>query len=240
VRHSPVRLALFDIDGTLILTGGAGMQAFYRAVRDVFGIGVDGDVIHPDGKTDPLIAKQLLEHYGQREHWNEDSRAQLFATYLGYLEEEMERARAQGAIRILPGVTELLDRLAADPGFAVGLVTGNLEQGARIKLASAGLASYFRFGGYGSDSEDRTTLIREAICRGRHLVAPAAVEAVFVLGDTPLDIIHGHAAGASVVAVASARYRTADLQPYGPDLLVRALAPADPILTFLKAFPSGS
>jgi phosphoglycolate phosphatase len=235
-----MRLALFDIDGTLILTGGAGMRAFYRALRQVFGIRVDGEVIHPDGKTDPLIAQQVLEHFGQSERWNEDSRAQLFAAYVSYLEEEMQQARARGAIRILPGVTELLDRLAADPGFAIGLVTGNLEQGAWIKLASAGLASYFRFGGYGSDSEDRTTLIREAIHRGTQLVAPSAVEGVFVLGDTPLDIIHGHAAGASVVAVASARYREEDLQTHGPDLLVRALAPVGPILSFLKAFPPGS
>jgi phosphoglycolate phosphatase len=230
-----MRLALFDIDGTLILTGHAGMRAFYRAARQVFGIKVDSEVINPDGKTDPLIAKGLLEHFGQSDRWNEESRAQLFTAYLTYLQEEMEQARVSGVIRILPGATELLDRLAVERDFAVGLVTGNLERGARIKLASAGLARYFGFGGYGSDSEDRTTLIREAIQRGARLVAPAAVARVFVLGDTPLDIIHGHAAGASVIAVASARYRTADLQPYGPDLLVRALAPVDPILSFMMS-----
>jgi len=230
-----IRLALFDIDGTLILTGGAGMRAFYRAVRQVFGIRVESEVIHPDGMTDPLIARQLLEHFGQSDRWNENSRAQLFAAYLDYLEEEMEQARARGAIRILPGVMELLNRLVAERDFAIGLVTGNLEQGARIKLAAAGLARYFGFGGYGSDSEDRTTLIRAAIRRGAQLVAPAAVAGVFVLGDTPLDIIHGHAAGAAVIAVAGARYRTADLKPYGPDLLVRSLAPVDPILAFMRS-----
>lgn len=230
-----MRLALFDIDGTLILTGGAGMRAFYRAVRQVFGIRVDSEIINPDGKTDPLIAQGLLEHFGQSERWNAESRAQLFTVYLEYLEEEMEQARERGTIRILPGVTELLDHLAADRDFAIGLVTGNLEQGARIKLASAGLAGYFAFGGYGSDSEDRTTLIRAAIRRGTQLAVPAAVARVFVLGDTPLDITHGHAAGASVIAVASARYGTADLQPYNPDLLVRALAPVDPVLSFMRS-----
>lgn len=233
-----MRLALFDIDGTLILTGGAGMRAFYRAVQQVFGIRVDGEVIPPDGKTDPLIAKELLEHFGQSHLWNEESRAQLFTGYLGYLEEEMERARACGEIRVLPGVRELLDRLIAESDFAVGLVTGNLEQGARIKLAWAGLAGYFGFGGYGSDSEDRTTLIRLAMQRGAQLVVPADVEASFVLGDTPLDILHGRAAGASVVAVASARYSTGALRSYNPDLLVPALAPVDPILSFLKAHPA--
>lgn len=211
------------------------MRAFYRAVWKVFGIRVDGEVIHPDGKTDPLIAKQVLEHFGQSENWNEGSRAELFAAYVSYLEEEMQQARAHGGIRVLPGVTELLDCLAAEPDFAVGLVTGNLEQGARIKLAWAGLASYFRFGGYGSDSEDRTALIREAINRGTKLVAPATVDAAIVLGDTPLDIIHGHAAGASVVAVASARYRAADLEPHRPDLLVPALSPVEPILAFMRS-----
>jgi phosphoglycolate phosphatase len=230
-----MRLALFDIDGTLILAGHAGMRAFYRAVRQVFGIRIDSEVINPDGKTDPLIAKGLLEHFGQSDRWNEDSRAQLFAAYLSYLEEEMEQARTTGAIRILPGVTELLDHLAGDREFAVGLVTGNLEQGARIKLAAAGLLRYFGFGGYGSDSEDRTTLIRTAIRRGTQLAAPASVTGVYVLGDTPLDITHGHAAGASVIAVASARYRTRDLQPYRPELLVRALAPVDPILAFMRS-----
>jgi phosphoglycolate phosphatase-like HAD superfamily hydrolase len=229
-----MRLALFDIDGTLILTGGAGMRAFYRAVQQVFGIRVDREVVNPDGKTDPLIAKGLLEHFGQSERWNDESRAQLFAAYLELLEEEMWKARARGTIRILPGVMELLDQLAADRGFVIGLVTGNLEQGARIKLAAAGLAGYFAFGGYGSDSEDRTTLIRAAILRGTRMVAPAPVARAFVLGDTPLDITHGRAAGASVIAVASARYGTADLEPYHPDLLVRALAPVDTILSFMK------
>jgi len=230
-----MRLALFDIDGTLILSGGAGMRAFYRAVQKVFGIRVDSEVINPDGKTDPLIAKGLLEHFGQSERWNDESRAQLFAVYLELLEEEMGKARARGTIRILPGVTELLDHLAVDKDFALGLVTGNLEQGARIKLAAAGLAGYFAFGGYGSDSEDRTTLIRAAIERGTRLVAPAAVVRAFVLGDTPLDVTHGRAAGASVIAVASARYGTADLARYYPDLLVGSLAPVDPILSFMRS-----
>lgn len=230
-----MRLALFDIDGTLILTGGAGMRAFYRAVQQVFGIRIDREVVNPDGKTDPLIAKGLLEHFGQSERWNEESQARLFAAYLDYLEEEMGKARARGTIRILPGVIDLLDQLAADRGFVIGLVTGNLERGARTKLAAAGLAGYFAFGGYGSDSEDRTTLIRAAIRRGTRMVAPAPVARAFVLGDTPLDITHGRAAGASVIAVASARYGTADLEPYNPDLLVRALAPVDTILSFMRA-----
>ena len=228
-----MRLVLFDIDGTLILSGGAGMRAFFRAFKQVFDLQVSREVIHPDGKTDPLIAKEILRHFGQESRWNARSRDALFTAYLNCLDEEMGRAKEEGAIRILPGVLELLDFLKQRQEFALGLVTGNLEGGARIKLEKAGLDSYFRFGGYGSDSEDRTMLIRKAIERGTEFVAPVPVEAAHVIGDTPLDIIHGHAAGASVIAVASARYSLSELQALNPDLLVASLAPLQPILSHL-------
>jgi phosphoglycolate phosphatase-like HAD superfamily hydrolase len=232
-----MRLVLFDIDGTLILTRGAGMRAFYRAMRHAFDITVDSEVICPDGKTDPLIAKELLAYFGQGDRWNEKSRDALFSSYISCLEEEMSRARESGFIRILPGVTLLLDGLISQPDFALGLVTGNLEEGARIKLEKAGLDSYFRFGGYGSDSEDRTALIRVGIRRGAQLVAPAPVEDSFVIGDTPLDVIHGHAAGACVIAVASAKYSVDDLCPHGPDLLVPDLTQVDSIISFMRMWP---
>jgi phosphoglycolate phosphatase-like HAD superfamily hydrolase len=232
-----MKLVLFDIDGTLILTGGAGMRAFFYAFKQVFDLSVGREIIRPDGKTDPLIAKEILAHFGQEARWNPRSRDALFAAYLDLLDDEMERAKESGAIRVLPGVKELLDVLNPRREFALGLVTGNLEGGARIKLGKAGLDSYFKFGGYGSDSEDRTTLIRKAVERGAELAAPVPVEAAYVIGDTPLDIIHGHAAGASVIAVASARYSVADLQRHSPDLLVASLSSAESILTFIGANP---
>ena len=235
-----MRLVLFDIDGTLMLTGGAGMRAFHRALAQVFDIPVDREVIRPDGKTDPLIAREFLRHFGQESRWNEDSRDALFHLYVSYLEEEMKTAQERKSIRILPGVRELLDILVAQKDFTLGLVTGNLEQGAQIKLRSVGLAHYFRFGGYGSDSEDRTTLIRKAIQRGIQHVSPARMEAAFVIGDTPLDIIHGKAAGASVIAVASARYGATDLHSHNPDLLVSDLTPVETILSFMRAQPRTS
>jgi phosphoglycolate phosphatase len=167
--------------------------------------------------------------------WNPQSREALFAAYLAALEDEMERARAGRSIRILPGVIELLETLSALPEFALGLVTGNLEGGARIKLVNAGIDHYFSFGGYGSDSEDRTALIRVGIARGAGRIAPAPVHAAFVIGDTPLDILHGQAAGASVIAVASARYSLGDLQACHPDLLVADLTDTGRILSFLKS-----
>ncbi len=231
-----MQLALFDIDGTLILTGGAGMRAFYRAMRHVFDISVDSEVIRPDGKTDPLIAKEMLAHFGQENRWDQRSSNALFASYLSFLDEEMSTAKVSGAIRILPGVTELLEVLDVQRDFTLGLVTGNLEEGARIKLEKAGLLRYFRYGGYGSDSEDRTTLIRLGIQRGTQSVFPIPVDSAFVIGDTPRDIIHGHAAGAAVIAVASAKYSIEDLRPYKPDLLLPDLIPRDDILSFMRTW----
>jgi phosphoglycolate phosphatase-like HAD superfamily hydrolase len=230
-----MRLVLFDVDGTLILTGGAGMRAYYRAMHSVFDIKVDGEFIRPDGKTDPLIAKELLAHFNLMDRWCDSSRDALFASYLGYLEEEMCRARDDGLIRVLPGVENLLQRLSGQADLGVGLVTGNLEQGARIKLEKAGLYGYFRFGGYGSDSEDRTAITRIGIQRGIQFAAPAPVEAAFVIGDTPLDIIHGRAAGAKVIAVASARYNLDDLQSYQPDMLLSDLTLSESVIAFMRS-----
>ncbi len=230
-----MRLAMFDIDGTLILTGGAGMRAFYRALGQMFSLEVDSEVIRPDGKTDPIIALELLRHFGRESLWTERSREELFACYLSCLDEEMETAHGHGHIRVLPGVRELLDALAARPGYALGLVTGNLRAGAKVKLARAGLDHYFSFGGYGSDSDDRTLLIRTGMERGAQAVAPATVRSCFVIGDTPLDIIHGRAAGASVIAVASARYTLDDLAAHDPDLLVPDLTDVPRILAFMEA-----
>lgn len=230
-----MRLVLFDVDGTLILTGGAGMRAYCRALHSAFDIKVDGEFIRPDGKTDPLIAKELLTHLNLMDRWCNESRDALFAAYLGCLEEEMCRAKDSGSIRVLPGVENLLQKLSGQADFGIGLVTGNLEQGARIKLEKAGICGYFRFGGYGSDSEDRTVLTRTGIERGIQFAAPAPVEAAFVVGDTPLDIIHGRAAGARVIAVASARYGLDELQSYQPDMLVPDLTSAESIMDFMRS-----
>ena len=229
-----MQLVLFDVDGTLILTGHAGMRAFYRAMDRHYNVKVDEEVIRPDGKTDPLILRELLRHFNLEDQWREETRDALLSSYLGYLDEEMSRAKERGLIRILPGVTDLLEMLAGQPDFCIGLVTGNLEQGAHVKLKHAGLDSYFRFGGYGSDSADRTVLTRIGIQRGTQIVAPAPVEGAFVIGDTPLDIHHGQAAGARVVAVASARYGMDDLGKYGPDLLVSDLTQGESIIRFMR------
>jgi phosphoglycolate phosphatase len=232
-----MKLVLFDVDGTLISTKGAGMRAFYRALKHHFDVHVDNDAIRPDGKTDPLILKELLCHCNLAEKWCEETREALFSKYLSCLEEEMSEASRRGLLRILPGVLDLLKDLGRQRDFAVGLVTGNLERGAFTKLFHAGLDGFFRFGGYGSDSEDRTELTRIAIQRGTRLVAPEPVENSFVIGDTPLDVLHGRAAGAYVIAVASARYGMDDLASCNPDFLVSDLTSADVIISFMRQAP---
>jgi phosphoglycolate phosphatase-like HAD superfamily hydrolase len=229
-----MRLLLFDVDGTLLLSGGAGMRAFYRAFQQVFQVAVVREVIRPDGRTDPWIAREMLAHFGLEQRWSEPVRNALFHAYLEMLEEEMSLAAAGGALRVLPGVLSLLDVLARQPDFALGLATGNLEQGTEIKLRHAGLDRYFRFGGFGSDSDDRTELIRLGMGRGTRLCAPQPIEAAFVIGDTPLDIVHGHEAGARVLAVASARYSVKELEPYRPEKLVPDLSAVDDILSFFR------
>jgi phosphoglycolate phosphatase len=142
-----MKLVLFDVDGTLISTKGAGMRAFCRALKHHFGVHVEGEVIRPDGKTDPLILKELLEHYNLAERWCEETCEALFSKYLNCLEEEMSQASSRGLIRVLPGVLELLKDLGREKDFAVGLVTGNLKEGAFTKLLHADLAGFFSFGG---------------------------------------------------------------------------------------------
>jgi phosphoglycolate phosphatase-like HAD superfamily hydrolase len=232
-----MRLVLFDVDGTLISAGGAGMRAFYRALRSVFDIEASRELIRPDGKTDPLILKELMACLDLADRWSDRTQEAVFSSYLGFLEDEMCRAKEQGLVGILPGALELLEMLSGQSDFCIGLATGNLERGAYIKLDKAGLNGYFRFGGYGSDSEDRTTLTRIGIRRGAQVIAPEPVEGVFVVGDTPLDILHGHAVGASVIAVSSAGYSPSDLSLHGPDLLVPDLTAGESIVRFMRMKP---
>ncbi|MBN2243605.1 MAG: HAD hydrolase-like protein [Acidobacteria bacterium] len=227
-------LLLFDIDGTLIFTGGAGMRAFSRALHEVFDIRIDGSDVRPDGKTDPLILREILASFDLSGRCRPGTRQEMFALYIRYLEQEMEKARESGRIAILPGVEDFLPAVSSESDFALGLATGNLEDGARVKLEKAGLYGYFKFGGFGSDSEDRTELTRIGIERGMRYVRPDSVDGVFVVGDTPLDVIHGRNAGASVIAVASGRYGVRELQVCAPDLVLSDLREAESIISFMR------
>lgn len=214
-----VRLVLFDIDGTLIRTGGAGMRAFERTLAVEFGIedGIRG--VSFAGRTDTSLVREILTVHGLPA--TAESRARFLDRYVFLLDDQL--ARHQGLV--CPGVRELLEGLAALPEPpVVGLQTGNIRLGAEIKLRHHGLWEHFTVGGFGDDSEDRRELTRIAWERAaRCLGGPLDPAHVVVVGDTPHDVDCGHALGARVVAVATGGASRAELEAHRPRWVLDSL-----------------
>jgi len=217
-----VKVLLFDIDQTLINTGGAGLRGLDRACLKLFGLQNAMEGISPHGKTDPAIVREILRRkLGSETPTNTDI-ASILDSYTSFLKEEVHTS---ATYRVLPGVQTLLDQLAARGDVLVGLATGNIELGARIKLERGGLNPYFSFGGFGSDAEDRTELVRKAAEKAAHknggFIAPSNI---FVIGDTPLDIDAGNRAGFKTVGVATGSYSVEQLLACGAMIAVSDLA----------------
>src|SRR5258707_1059544 len=174
------KVLLFDLDWTLIYTGGAGVRALDHAFETLFGVPQAMKKVTPDGKTDPAICREMIRvHLGRDPQGGEIEK--LCRGYLDRLKEEVPQGLGY---RIMPGIPELLQALSRREDILMGLGTGNLEEGAKIKLARAGLMKYFRFGGYGSDSEDRPTVLKTAIERGEGLAERRFDKGeVVVIGD---------------------------------------------------------
>lgn len=208
-----MNLLLFDIDGTLLLSGGAGTRAMDRGFHHLYGIQEAARGHDFSGMTDPVILKDLFFHF-HREACTPEELEAMIEVYLGFLEEELE---ASSGFHILPGVVELLDQLSLREDVRLGLATGNLEKGAHMKLERAGLLPYFCFGAYGSDTEERARIVSLAIERGKRLPGDSKGNHVaFVIGDTPLDIQAGKGAGALTVAVATGTKSLEELRRHGP------------------------
>jgi len=210
---------LFDIDGTLISTGGAGTRSWRWAFEKLHGIPADITAFSETGMTDPTVARSTFRGVLGREPTPREL-STLLAAYLERLPEEVETSEHY---RVLPGAERLLERLR-QAGCLLGIVTGALEAAAHSKLARAGFERFFTFGGYGSDSDDRGELTRRAIERagaiaGREL-DPASV---YVVGDTPNDIEAARSVGAVAVGVASGRYSIDELRQVGGDIVVSSL-----------------
>ena len=206
-----MRLVLFDIDGTLLLTDGAGRRALHRALVSVFGH--TGPPEHPfGGKTDPQIVRESLMRIAGRSDSEIDVEMRaVLAAYLEFLPEEL---RASGdSSRVMPGIPDLLDAVEARDDATMGLLTGNLAAGARAKLESVGLdPNRFVIGAYGSDHEDRHEL--PAIARDRALEQRGIQvrgSEIVIIGDTPSDVSCGRALGARAIAVATGTHALADL-----------------------------
>jgi phosphoglycolate phosphatase-like HAD superfamily hydrolase len=220
-----IKAVLWDIDGTLISTGGAGAVAWQRAFEELFGVEANIDEHTRAGMTDPEITEIIFSEVIGREGTAEE-RARVVAKYLEYMPEAV--AESDG-YEVKPGIAEILPRLA-EAGVAQGIVTGNVEQAARIKLARGDLDKYFPFGGYGSDDRDRVKVTQRAIERGGEVVgAPLDLATTISVGDTPRDISAGHAAGIRVVGVATGAYSVAEQEEAGADWAIQDVRHGFPV-----------
>ena len=216
-----MKLFLFDIDQTLINTGGAGLRALDRACLKLLGLEKAMQGISPHGKTDPAIVREIFRVKLRSENPANAHVAAVIDGYLSFLREEVETS---ATYRVLPGIISLLDELNKRTDVLLGLATGNIEPGARVKLQRAGLNEYFAFGGFGSDSEDRTELVRRAAEKAAHKnggsISPSNI---FVIGDTVLDIDAGKRAGFKTVGVATGSYSVEQLSAAEPTFVVADL-----------------
>lgn len=208
------RLFLFDIDGTLITSGGAGETALTSAMKTRFGVDEDFRGIVLAGSTDALIARTLLEKHGLEA--SPENVAALLDSYLHFLGGCMPDHRG----RIMPGMVSVLEALKASEDAVLALLTGNLVRGAEIKLRHYGVWDYFEFGAFADDHHDRNELGRFASARAeeKHGVS-FPPDRIFVIGDTPKDIECGRAIGAKTVAIATGIFTRAQLDAHSPDFL---------------------
>jgi phosphoglycolate phosphatase len=220
-----IETVLFDIDGTLLVTGGAGAVAWQRAFEELHGVEADISEHTEAGMTDPEIAEIVFREVIGRDGTPAE-RGQAIAGYLNHLADAV--AESEG-YRVMPGIEELLPSLI-EKGVLLGLVTGNIEAAAHIKLARGHLNRLFSFGGYGSDSRDRTELTKKALERGE-LVSGGSLDAATAIsiGDTPRDVEAGHGAGIEVVGVATGSYTVDQLKSAGADWALETVESGFPI-----------
>lgn len=229
-----MRLFLFDIDGTLVTARGAGRTAFNRALVEVFGtVGPLETGYDFRGRTDLRILYDLM---GAAGFAPDVIAARAAACFAAYVRELAEVIGDGSRVQILPGVPELVRALSARDDAVVGLLTGNVEAGARIKLAPTGLWPLFQVGAYGSDDIDRRRLPPIACERARALAGHEfSFDRVTILGDTPLDVDCARACGARAIAVATGFYPYDDLVGCGPDLIFKDFSDVAGVVAQLTA-----
>lgn len=210
------RLVLFDIDGTILLSGGAGRRAITAALSEAVGDVGAFSGIRFDGKTDPQIVAELLSAAGHPPPHAAEHVEALCERYVTLLERELGNG-GRGTV-LMPGVLELLDRLEEEASVVLGLLTGNLARGARLKLSAAGIdPARFGVGAFGSDSPHRPDLPAVAARRAEPLFGRVpAGEEVVIIGDTPADVHCGSGIGARALAVATGGYTVRELAECGP------------------------
>lgn len=220
-----IEALLFDIDGTLISTGGAGGEAWRRAFEELHAVQVDIRKVTEAGMTDPEVGRTALRSVLGRD----PDKRELSAAIARYLRHLPDSVADSPGYRVMPGIEALLERLV-DEGRLLGLTTGNVEAAAHVKLSRANLNRFFSFGGYGSDSNDRTELTRRGIERGV-IVSGGTLERdeCVCVGDTPRDIAAGHGARVRVVAVATGNYPADALREAGADWVIASVEDGFPV-----------
>lgn len=220
------KLVLFDIDKTLIKSAKEHHNAFSVAFKNVFGLDVDIDIIEHAGMTDWQIITEVLKQKGVAEEEIKSKISQCMEEIVKYFKEAVKDAK----VEILPGVKNLLPKLKKN-NVLIGLVTGNLEQVARAKLAKIGLDDYFKVGGFGSDDIDRTNLVKIAVKKAQEEFNFKGD--IFLVGDAPRDMYAGKAAGVKNIGVATGKFSIDELRSAGADFAIPNLENTEEILAII-------
>jgi phosphoglycolate phosphatase-like HAD superfamily hydrolase len=226
------KLILFDIDGTLLWSRGAAKRAFLRAMIEVYGTA--GPIAtHPfGGKTDPQIARELLQLEGFADAAIDDGFVRLWEMYVDGLRTELQKHAAE--TMVLPGVRELISALEQRADALFGLLTGNIEAGAALKLEAAGLHGRFRFGAFGSDHERREALPPIAVERARrHAGRDFRGRDIVIIGDTPADMTCGRALDVHALGVTTGHFDAASLNAAGAQAVFADLTDTEAVLEAL-------
>lgn len=226
-------LLLFDIDGTLILTGGRGKAAMVAAVEEEFNCSIQFEFKDFAGSTDRRIVHTLMEKNGIVVDDPEAAVTRVLERYLFHLQRLLGNGNG---VEILPGIRQLLERVSNHDRFALGLVTGNIEPGGRMKLETPGLNGYFPVGAFGDDAIDRNLLPPIAIRRAEtHYRETFLPERVWIIGDTPRDIRCGKANGLRSLAVATGGWSLKELNRYQPDVALPDLENTERVIKQLQS-----
>jgi phosphoglycolate phosphatase-like HAD superfamily hydrolase len=224
-------LILFDIDGTLLLSGRAGLRAMTRAFQDTFGISNAFAGESFGGRTDSYLVSKALQGAGLPD--TVDNHAKFRETYLPMLAEEIQQP-GTGHKGLMPGARELLDALDLYPDVHLALLTGNYREAAEIKLQHFELWDYFEWGAFSDDHHDRNALVPIARTRAEtYDIPPEAIERVIVIGDTPHDIECARVAGAKCIAVATGGFTVDQLREAGADEVLANLSDTEAVLALL-------
>ena len=226
---------LFDIDGTLLLTQGAGRRAIARALMGEVADSAAFDQVRFDGKTDPQIVVELLTAAGHPDPANSERVGSLCRRYADCLREELRETGWR--THLMPGIPALLDRLERQTSVVLGLLTGNIADGASLKLLAGGIdPARFPVGAYGSDSAHRSDLPAIAACRAvPHFGREPQGEEIVIIGDTPADMTCGRQVGARGIGVATGSYPVLDLLNAGAYAAFDDLSPTEQVLQAILA-----